>query len=324
MNLCIKKKSKDSKMKAIRINEFKQDFPQIEDAPIPSPNNGEVQIKVTAASINPVDWKTSQGGGIAGLLEDPFPYTLGYDVSGTVSAVGDNVTQFSVGDEVFGMINFFGKGGAFAEYAVAPASQLVKKPINLSHKEAAALPLVTLTAWQALFEIANLTKGKRILIHAAAGGVGHIAVQLAKWKGATVIGTASEQNREFVTGLGVDTFIDYRVESFEALLKDNPVDVVLDTIGGETLDKSLQIVKPGGTVASIVKNPNDLTVPDNVKAEFVLVSDNQAQLTTIKQLVESHQLAPTVSQTFSIKDVSKAFEISKGGHVRGKLVLDVA
>nr|MBA3874074.1 NADP-dependent oxidoreductase [Anaerolineae bacterium] len=179
-------------MKAARIHEYGgPDVLKFEDAPRPSPADGEVLVKVHAAGINPVDWKTRAGHGMYSQDSSLFPLIIGWDISGVVEAVGTNANKFKVGDEVFGMVRFPNIGAAYAEYVAAPQTDLALKPQNINFIEAAAYPLVTLTAWQALFENVNLVKGERLLIQGAAGGVGHLAVQLAKWKGATVIGTGS-------------------------------------------------------------------------------------------------------------------------------------
>src|SRR5258708_37343211 len=189
-----------STMEAIQIHQYGEpSVLRVEEIVRPEPKEGEVLIRTHAAGINPIDWKTRKGQGIAGLLGDnPFPLMLGWDISGTVEAIGSGVKGFVVGDEVYGMVGFPRPGSAYAEYVSVPAREVVRKPSNCSHIEAAGVPLVTLTAWQVLFEVGQLQAGQTILVHAAAGGVGHVAVQLAKWKGAGVIATASEKNRTYL------------------------------------------------------------------------------------------------------------------------------
>ena len=216
-------------------------------------------VRVHAAGINPVDWKTCAGEGVASRLEDPFPFIPGWDVSGVVEALGAGVSDFKVGDAVCGMVRWHWGGGGYAEYVAAPAADLVAKPGTMDDSQAAGLPLAALTAWQALFETTDLQAGQTVLIHAAAGGVGHIAVQLAKWKGARVIGTASARNEAFLRELGVDRVIDYNQTRFEDVAGD--VDVVLDGVGGEIQERSWGVLKPGGMLASIRGRPSAKSRP---------------------------------------------------------------
>lgn len=212
----------------------------------PEPRTNEVLVRVRAAGVNPTDWKHRATGGFLG---EP-PFVLGWDVSGVVEAVGIGVVRFQPGDEVFGMLSYPYGHGSHAEYVSAPARWFAPKPASLDHTQAGALPLVSLTAWQALVEYADLQPGQRVLIHAAAGGVGHVAVQIAKARGAYVIGTASAGKHGFLRDIGVDEAIDYRETDFTDSVKD--VDVVLDTIGGETSTRSLRVLRPGGVVVSIL------------------------------------------------------------------------
>lgn len=311
-------------MKAIQIYQYGDaDQMVYEEAPKPTPAAGEVQIQVHAAGVNPVDWKTRAGGGIAGMLGDTFPFINGWDVSGVVSASGAGVTGWSVGDEVYGMVNFPQPAGAYAEYVVTSADQVARKPKSLSHTEAAAVPLVTLTAWQALFDEAGLSTGQSILIHAAAGGVGHMAVQLAKWKGAHVAGTASGYNDAFLRSLGVETFINYREAQFQEVLADKPVDVVLDTLSGDVQKNSFSVLKPGGYLVSIVSDPGDLATDADVQTGRIMVHHSADQLTQIAQLIDEGVLSPTISQVFPLAEAAKAHKLGEEGHVRGKLVLTV-
>ena len=309
-------------MKAVRIHENGDvNVLKLEEIAVPTPNEGEVQIRVKGASINPADVWMRKGGPMMPPIN--FPVIPGWDVSGVVTEVGENVTEFAVGDEVYGMVNFPQLSNAYAEYTVSPVAHIAKKAANLSHVEAAAMPLVALTAWQALFDVAGLQAGQRVLIHAAAGGVGHIAVQLAKWKGAHVIGTASAANEQYLRELGVDEFINYREVSFEEALKDAPVDVVLSTVAGDTTERSFDVVKPGGFVVSIVADAAAMAKDRDVRGAQVLVHTSGSQLAEMAQLSENGQLKSTVSKVYPLADVKDAHLMSESGRVRGKLVLSV-
>ena len=308
-------------MKAVRIHEFGGlDSLKVEDAPMPEPREGEVLVRVHAAGINPVDWKTCAGEGVASRLEDPFPFIPGWDVSGVVEALGAGVSDFKVGDAVCGMVRWHWGGGGYAEYVAAPAADLVAKPGTMDDSQAAGLPLAALTAWQALFETTDLQAGQTVLIHAAAGGVGHVAVQLAKWKGARVIGTASARNEAFLRELGVDRVIDYNETRFEDVAGD--VDVVLDGVGGEIQERSWGVLKPGGMLASIRGRPGaEQAEARGVRARHVSVRAEQAQLRAIADLANEGRLRVHVHETLPLEQVRKAHEMSKTGHTRGKLVL---
>jgi len=297
-------------MKAVRIYEFGGlDSLKVEDIPVPEPLPGEVLIRVHGSSINPVDWKTCLGQGVATRLKDPFPFIPGWDVSGTIEALGSNVSQFKVGDTVCGMIRWPLGGGGYAEYVTAPVTDLVLKAERMSHLEAAGLPLVSLTAWQGLFDTAELKAGHKVLIHAAAGGVGHVAVQLAKWKGATVIGTASARNKDFLGELGLDTFIDYNTRRFEDEVRD--VDVVFDGAGGEVQERSWGVLKRNGMLASIRGRPSDEeATARGVRAHHVSVRTEQSQLQEIVGLVNAGHVKVHVDATFPLTEVRQAHELS--------------
>ncbi len=309
-------------MKAVQIHSFGDaSVLRYEDAPLPTPAAAEVRIRVHAAGVNPVDWKTRQGQGVAGNMPSG-PIILGWDVSGVVESVGAEVTQLEPGAAVYGMINFPQHGGGYAEYAVAPAAHLAHKPSTLDHQQAAAVPLAALTAWQALFEVAQLQAGQRVLIHAAAGGVGHLAVQLAKWRGAYVIGTASARNAGLLRELGVDAAIDYTSAPFEQAVQD--VDVVLDTVGGTTQARSFAVLRPGGQLVSIVGQPAaELAQQHNVRAHWWLVEPNSAQLAQIATLIDQGQLRPLVDTVLPLAEASEAHRLSESRHARGKIVLQV-
>ncbi|MFB7632577.1 NADP-dependent oxidoreductase [Streptomyces sp. NPDC056149] len=285
----------------------------------PEPGVGQVLVAVHAAGINPTDWKHRRHGIFLG---EP-PFTLGWDVSGTVEAVGLGVTLFQPGDEVFGMLPYPHGAGSHAEYVTGPARAFVPKPAALSHVEAGALPLAALTAWQALVDNAQLEPGQRVLVHAAAGGVGHLAVQLAKARGAYVIGTASAAKHDFVRGLGADEVIDYRTVDFTEAVTD--VDVVLDTLGGETSLRSLKVLRPGGMLLSIV--PGDAAEVTararelDVRSRMMIVEHDQTGMAAVAALVESGQLRAHVSGTYPLDEAAKAHAEGETGRVTGKLVL---
>lgn len=289
------------------------------DLPVPQPQPGEVRMRVRAVSINPVDYKRRQQGPYT-----DFPVVLGWDVSGVVDALGEGVTDFRVGDEVYGMIRFPAEGRAYAESVTAPATHLAHKPASLSHTEAAAMTLAPLTALQA-FGRMGLGEGQTVLIHAGAGGVGHFAVQLARARGARVIATASEQNREFVRELGADEVIDYRARPFEEQV--SSVDAVLDTVGGETFTRSFGVVRPGGWVVSIVTRMTDELHEQarqrGVHADWIWVVPSRSQLEELSALAESGHLKPHVSQTFPLERVADAHRAQETGRTVGKIVLEV-
>lgn len=291
-----------------------------EDAPLPHPGPGEVLVRVHAAGINPVDWKIRQGE-LKEQLHYLFPLILGWDVSGVVESVGTGTTRLKVGDEVFSRPDI-ARDGAYAEYIVMRESEVALKPKSLDHIHAAALPLSGLTGWQSLFIAAGLTAGQRVLIHAAAGGVGHLAVQLAKWKGAHVIGTASEQNHAFLLKLGVDQIIDYDTEQFEDVVQ--PVDVVFDTVGGVVQARSWKVLKPGGILVSIISPPSAETAKAHgVRSAFVFTQPSAEQLAEIARLVDTEKLKVVVETTLPLSDATRAQQLSERGHGRGKIVLRV-
>ncbi|MEV8433754.1 NADP-dependent oxidoreductase [Streptomyces sp. HUAS 31] len=287
----------------------------------PAPRPNEVLVRVRAAGVNPTDWKHRENGGFLG---EP-PFVLGWDVSGVVEAVGIGVAAFRPGDEVFGMLPYPFGHGSHAEYVIAPVRALTHKPSVIGHTEAGALPLVSLTAWQALTEHADVRPGQRVLIHAAAGGVGHVAVQIAKARGAYVIGTASAGKHEFLRGLGADEVIDYRETDFTEAVKD--VDVVLDTLGGETSVRSLRVLRPGGVVVSILPVGSDEFGEEaerlGVRAVRMLLDADRAGMQAIADLVEQGKLRPEIAGTFPLADAAEAHALGETGRTTGKLVLTV-
>jgi NADPH:quinone reductase-like Zn-dependent oxidoreductase len=285
----------------------------------PAPRPNEVLVRVRAAGVNPTDWKHRATGGFLG---EP-PFVLGWDVSGVVEAVGIGVAAFAPGDEVFGMLPYPFGHGSHAEYVIAPVRALARKPAGTDHVQAGALPLVSLTAWQALVEHAGLRAGQRVLIHAAAGGVGHVAVQIAKARGAYVIGTASAGKHEFLREIGVDEAVDYRETDFTEAVKD--ADVVLDTIGGDNALRSLRVLRPGGVLVSILPGGSDDLYEEaerlGVRALRMLVDADRSGMEAIAELVEAGKLHATIAGTFPLAAAAEAHASGDTGRTTGKLVL---
>ncbi len=277
------------------------------EVPRPTPQPGEVLVRVAATSVNPADWKL-RSGALPHFGEPPF--TLGLDVSGTVAEVGAGVTVFGLGDEVFGML--LSRSGAYAEYVAVPADFLTRKPASIDHARAAALPVVALTAWQAL---AELRAGQRILIHAAAGGVGHLAVQIAEARGAYVIGTARVANHEFLRALGAQELIDYTAVDFTEAVRD--VDVVLDLIGGAYGTRSLQVLRPDGRYIDTQGSDAE----HDPRYHRVYAESSGTDLQRIAELVERGELRVEIDRVLSLADVAEAHKLSESGRVRGKIVL---
>ena len=308
-------------MKAVRIHGY--GGPEVlmyEDAPRPTAGPGEVLIRVHATTVNPFDC-AARAGYMQSYFSYTFPLIMGTDVAGTIEELGEGATGFAVGDSVYARTGVF-RDGANAEYTVAFVSDVALKPPSLDYIHAAALPHVTLTAWQALYELANLSEGQTVLIHAAAGGVGHMAIQLAKLRGAKVIGSASK-HLDFIKELGADETFDYATAHFEDIVKD--VDVVLDLIGGETQERSWKVLKPGGILVSTIQPPSEETAAAHgVRQGFVVSAPPVAQtLTEVSAMVESGQIKPTVSTILPLQEVRKAHELIEAKQVHGKLVLQV-
>ncbi|WP_316779577.1 NADP-dependent oxidoreductase [Pedobacter antarcticus] len=309
-------------MKAIILKEFgSADQLQIQELNIPVAQEQEVLIQVKAISINPVDIKTREGKGAAGKIGEERPIILGWDISGIVTE--SRSEKFKVGDEVFGMVNFPGHGKAYAEFVSAPADQLVLKPASISHIDAAAATLAALTAWQALVTNAKIKAGDRVLIHAAAGGVGNYAVQLARHLGAYVIGTSSGTKKDFVLSLGADEHIDYTAVPFEQATGD--IDFVLDTIGGDNIDRSLKVIKKGGTIISIPSGLREAVTEKATKSGingyFIMVQSNGQDMQQIARLLENGQLKSHVSQVFDFDDMVNAHKALETGRTQGKIVV---
>ena len=305
-------------MKAVQVRQWGgTDAAKIEDIERPQPAAGEVLVRVKASSINPVDWAIREG-----YLQEyvSLPYLLGSDVAGDIEALGEGVEGLEVGTPIYGMKAM--RGGGFAEYTTIATSDFATKPQTLSYQEAAAVPHAALTAWQILFDIGGLTAGQRVLIHAAAGGVGHYAVQFAKLKGAYVIGTGSAKNEAFIHELGADQFVDYPNVPFESVVKD--VDLVLDTVGYDTTARSYQVLKSGGMLVSIVNPPAvEALEKYNIRATMYGAHPDAAQLTEIARLIDAGQVKPHINQVLQLDQVHEALQLSQGRHVRGKLVLSI-
>ncbi|PST83972.1 oxidoreductase [Pedobacter yulinensis] len=293
------------------------------ELPKPVPGPGEVLIRIAAISINPIDWKTRSGKGAWPLVAQIQPLVLGWDVSGVIESVGPDAGHFLPGDSVFGMVNYPGSGGCYAGYVTAPASQLAKKPEHISHGQAAATTLAALTAWDALFTHGHLASGQKVLIHAAAGGVGHFAVQLAKNAGAHVAGTASAEKADFLRGLGIDEHVDYKNEDFSTRVQD--VDLVVDTIGGDTFDRSLKTLKPGGLIVTLpsgyVDDPAGKAAAGGRRGIHVKVSASATNMQHLAALLENGKLIPHIDREFSLEQMADAHRELQKGRTTGKIIL---
>jgi NADPH:quinone reductase-like Zn-dependent oxidoreductase len=308
-------------MKAVQVHAYgASDVLVYGDAPRPVAAAGEVLIRVHATTVNPFDCAVHTGL-MTGYFQYALPLIPGTDVSGVVDAVGEGVSVFRKGDEVYARAGVT-RPGAYAEYVTAPTSDVALKPASLDHIHAAALPHVTLTAWQALFVAGDLKAGQSVLIHGAAGGVGHVAVQLAKLRGARVMGTASI-NIRFLQQLGVDQAINYEETRFESVVKD--VDIVLDTIGGHTQERSWGLLRHGGILVSTVEPPSQETATAHgVRQAFVSTAPPIAEtLTEVTALVEAGKLCPEVSHVLPLRQVQAAHGLLELHHTRGKIALQV-
>jgi NADPH:quinone reductase-like Zn-dependent oxidoreductase len=287
----------------------------------PEPAMDEILVEVRAIGVNPADWKVRRNG-----FWLTAPWVPGWDVSGVVASVPAGENRFAVGDEVYGMPHFPRPAGAYAEYVAAPARHFARKPAGLDHVHAAALPLAVLTAWQALTEAAGVKAGDRVLVHAAAGGVGHLAVQLAKSLGAHVIGTARAGKHDLLRELGADELVDYTTQDFGEL---RDVDVVVDLVGGDDYEqRSMRVLKPGGLYVGV---PAPGALPElkaaaealGVRAATVFVAPDHAVLEHVAGLVERGELKVLVAETFPLEDAAKAHEVGEANRTTGKLVLTV-
>ncbi|MFJ8599178.1 NADP-dependent oxidoreductase [Streptomyces shenzhenensis] len=293
---------------------------QLTEVPRPTPGLGEILVAVHAAGFNPTDFMHRARS----LFLPPPPLTLGWDVSGTVVETGHGVTLFKPGDEVFGMLPYPHGAGSHAEYVTGPTRAFAAKPAGIDHVQAAALPLAALTAWQALVETAGLQAGQRVLIHAAAGGVGHLAVQIAKERGAHVTGTASSPKHDFLRELGADACIDHRSEDFTDT--DERYDVVLDALGGENAIRSVSVLRPGGVLVTLLPGAEDtraVAEKAQVRAVHLAVEHDQAGMRAIAGLVDRGRLRAHVSGTFPLAEGARAHVLGETGRTTGKLVITV-
>jgi NADPH:quinone reductase-like Zn-dependent oxidoreductase len=294
------------------------------DVEAPAPIPTEVLVEVHAAGVNPVDWKTRQGRGAAGAAGPP-PFILGWDVAGVVTELGRGVTTLAPGDRVFGMPWFPRAAGAYAEYVTAPSRQFARMPDGLSFEKAAALPLVALTAWQALVDTAQVGDGDTVLINGASGGVGHVAVQIAKARGARVIGTARKPNHDFLGSIGVDECVDREAVPIQDAARD--VDVTLDFVGPENTLPALDTLRQGGLLIAVPGGPSEEGVAEaekrGIRVTGILVEPDGHGLREIAALIEGGGLQPTLHETFPLEEAARAHELLEAGGVRGKIVLAV-
>jgi NADPH:quinone reductase-like Zn-dependent oxidoreductase len=309
-------------MKAIVIHEYGgPDVLKREDMPVPKPKDDEVRIKVAAAGVNSFDG-VLRSGKYANIFKMKLPWIPGYDISGTVEKLGGKISRFKIGDPVFAHISI-PTGGGYAEYALAKENQMALKPATIGFVEAAGVPSVALTAWQALVDKAKLKPGQTVLIHGGSGGVGMFAIQIAKSLGATVMATASSANQDFLKELGADVAIDYKTQKFEEIAKD--VDVVLDGVGGDTLARSYPIIKKNGFLVGIVDRVNQGQLERyGIRGAYLELESNGDELAQIGQLIDEKKIRVVISQTFPLPDAGKAQAQADTGHARGKIVLKVA
>jgi NADPH:quinone reductase-like Zn-dependent oxidoreductase len=307
-------------MRAIRQQSFGgPEVLQLVDVDRQEPGPTEVLVRVRAAGVNPVDWKCRAAPGFLGAP----PFTLGWDVSGVVEAVAVGVNRFAPGDEVFGMPRFPREAGAYAEYVTAPSRQLARKPARLSHVEAAGLPLAGLTAWQILVDTADVRPGQRVLVTAAGGGVGHLAVQVAKARGAYVIGTARRVKHQFLRELGADEVIDYTATDVAGATGD--LDLVVDLLGGQSSVRAVPTLRPGGLLVPVTGGGDPAihtaAAAHGVRVARFLVEPDHAGLEALAALVDARQLRVEIDSVLPLADASKAHELGEAGRTRGKIVL---
>jgi NADPH:quinone reductase-like Zn-dependent oxidoreductase len=305
-------------MRAVRIHRFGSPAViVIDNIDNPTPRQGEVLVRVAATGVGPWDALIREG---KSKVSPAPPLTLGSDLSGVIEALGPNVADFRLGDEIYGVTNpqFC---GANAEYAIASANMIAKKPIRLTHVEAASVPVIAVTAWQMLFEYARVAEGQRVLILGAAGNVGAYAVQLASKKGLDITATVGRKDLEYVRALGAETVLDYHSGSFENVL--DPVDAVIDTVGGDAREQSFRVVKPDGIVVSVVSTDPILQHSD-VRSVFFYVEVTSARLNTISEMLEDGSLVPQVGTVLALQEARTAHEMLAGArHKRGKIVLEL-
>ena len=297
-----------------------------QNTPAPNdPSAGKVLVRIKAAGVNPADWKIREGY-MQQMMPLQFPSTLGIDFSGVIERIGEGVSGLKHGDDVYGQAaEILGGSGAFAEMALANADTIAYEPKTLSHEEAAGLPSVGVSAWQALIETIGLSKDQKILIHGGAGGIGSIAIQFAKHLGAYVATTVSTNDKEFVKEeLGADEVIDYKTQNFEDVLS-HDYDAVFDTVGGETYTKSFKVLKRGGIIVSMLEQPNqELMDRFGVKAIFQFTQVNRERLIKLAQWVDQNNIRVNIDRTFTLDETGKALDFQRDIHPRGKVVLEVS
>ena len=308
-------------MKAVRIHAYgDRSVLQFEDAPKPDIKPDEALVRIVATAVNPIDWKIRQGH-LKAFVPYVFPLTLGWDFSGVIEKLGSQVSSFAVGDAVFSRPDVR-RDGSYAEYIAVRAVELARKPKTISHVEAASIPLVGITAWESIVAVGTLAAGQTALIHAASGGVGSLAVQIAKWRGAHVIATTSKANVELVRSLGADQVIDYRNERFAEKVKD--VDLVVDTIGGEVQASSWSVLRRGGILVSTVSVPSvERAAALGVRSAHILIGPDAAVLDQLAGLVDSGKLRTLIGGEFALQDIADAHALSESGRTVGKIVLYV-
>ncbi|MEP6685882.1 MAG: NADP-dependent oxidoreductase [Verrucomicrobiota bacterium] len=307
-------------MKAVIIHEYGgPEVLKFEDVPRPEPKENEALVKVIGAGVNPVD-ALIRSGKYAKFFGTTLPLIPGYDIAGMVEKTGAKITKLKVGDGVYGYLLW---GGGYAEYAVATEGEATTKPKSLTYMETASVPLVALTAWQALIDVAKLSAGQTVLIHGGSGGVGSMAIQIAKARGARVIATASTPNQDLLKQLGADVAIDYTKTKFEDIAKN--VDVVLDSVGKDTLARSYGVVKKGGFIATLVSEPDQAELDKHgIRGAPISVRPNAEELAEITKLIEAKKIKPVVSQVLPLTEAVKAQEQAATHHTRGKIVLKIA
>ncbi|WP_197041000.1 NADP-dependent oxidoreductase [Chondromyces apiculatus] len=313
---------KPATMKAVRIHAFGDvSVLQQEEVPRPAPQEGEMLVRVIAAGVNPVDAKSREGY-LKQSMGDRLPFVLGLDVAGVVEQVGTGVTRFRKGDAIYAFLDRT-RGGGYAEYAIVKEGEAAPKPSTLSFREAAAVPLAGLTAWQGLFETASLAKGQTVLIQGGSGGVGVYAIQLAKEREARVVATASTRNQELLRELGADQAIDYTKTKFEDVVRN--VDVVLDNVGGDTTTRSLDVIRKGGFLATLLVAPEAAALSQRgIQGARVQAYPDAATLAKMTELIDARKVRPLVSEALPLAEVRKAHEMIASRHTRGKIVLVVA
>lgn len=310
-------------MKAIQLHSFgDSSVLQLEEVPTPVPAPAEVLVRVRAAGVNPIDWKV-RAGYLKAYIPHKLPLILGWDVSGVVEKTGSGVTALAIGDEVYGQLDIM-RNGAYAEYVVSGVDRLGKKPEKLTHDEAASVPVAAMAAWQALFGAGglDLKAGQTLLIHGAGGGVGTFAVQFAKWRGATVVATASSAKATLLRELGADQVIDYASQKFENVAP--KVDAVLDTLGGDTQARTWGVIKSGGALASLVGDQWAGSAPAGIRKFSVMGAMAVPALGEITRLLDAGIVKPIVSEVLPLSDARRAHDQLQAGHTQGKIVLHVS